>query len=485
MPEIRFGPFLGGITGEPENNTQVSFDDCQHFDVFTNPFLLTPYRDLEANEDKTFTITDFEYANDTLFGQGRNTGDTKVKIYEKASNAIDDDWTAATGSEAASVGATNRGTFKHYKNYIYGVRANTSVYRWGDITGTPTFTEGFGTISSVSGKRVSEGIIAKDDVLYIPHDTDLASVDDSATFTAVAFDLPDEITSLENWGNYLAIATKGDGITTNSRVFLWNLIDADPSEVVDWGREELFLIGRLGDALYGVSLTEGTSLSFDQSLVIKRWAGGQEAEVIFQKNLGGTGYSITKHRHVEDNRISFGLSKNDNSETNKGIWAIGRKNAKFPVIVNHEIKAINDEAITTIENFFKLGDHYFIAHSTDGSVDRTDNAANFTATSFVETEIFNGGDPTKEKNMKGVTVSYKPLPANGQAVLKVKVNRASSWSTVFTETTNDATETFETRLGASTHFNRFKEIQFRIESTGKAEILGLRAEWEFTGSKID
>ena len=79
----------------------------------------------------------------------------------------------------------------------------------------------------------------------------------------------------------------------------------------------------------------------------------------------------------------------------------------------------------------------------------------------------------------GITVTTEPLPTAGQVVLKFKKDEETSFTTIFTEATNDSIS-----FSAVTSLPKdYKEIQFRIESTGGAEITGFTFKEELTGKR--
>jgi len=68
------------------------------------------------------------------------------------------------------------------------------------------------------------------------------------------------------------------------------------------------------------------------------------------------------------------------------------------------------------------------------------------------------------------------LPTNGQIVLKYRKDKDlvdGAWTTIFTEATDDSIEFDAINISGAT-LPEYKEIQFRIESTGGAVITGLK-----------
>jgi hypothetical protein len=98
--------------------------------------------------------------------------------------------------------------------------------------------------------------------------------------------------------------------------------------------------------------------------------------------------------------------------------------------------------------------------------------------------VFNGDKPYMTKAMKGITLTYDPMPTAGSVVLKYKINEdinkaASTWTTIFTDTTDYAISHDAVNVeSAGTPIPKFKEIQFRIEISGNAKLTGVRFVYE-------
>jgi hypothetical protein len=85
------------------------------------------------------------------------------------------------------------------------------------------------------------------------------------------------------------------------------------------------------------------------------------------------------------------------------------------------------------------------------------------------------------KQLMSVAVTYESLDADEQVVLKYKVDDGS-YVTVFTEATDGVIVTEMPK--ATDEFTAGREYQFRIESTGGAEITGLYYTYELIPSHI-
>jgi len=77
------------------------------------------------------------------------------------------------------------------------------------------------------------------------------------------------------------------------------------------------------------------------------------------------------------------------------------------------------------------------------------------------------------------------LPTAGQVVMKYRVNNETSYTTIFTDTTdNDITHSAVNIESSGATLPQFRELQLRVESTGNAEITGISLKWEEIDSKL-
>src|SRR5574343_1184236 len=87
--EISISDFNGGISDDSRKSSANEFQITKHFDIFSNPKRLTPYRSLETDTHdgststgmKQYFVKDFVYASSSayLYGLGKTAiGKTKV-----------------------------------------------------------------------------------------------------------------------------------------------------------------------------------------------------------------------------------------------------------------------------------------------------------------------------------------------------------------------------------------------------------------------
>lgn len=482
--EIKVEHFFGGIADDPRSSATSEFIISKHFDCFSQPKRLIPYRSLEADTEtsvsatdlKQYLVKDFLYASASakLYGLGQNgTGKTKIVYKADATTGL---WTLPASSEGN--GAVQYGCLVEYKDYLWGFQGTTQVFKWGLLSGTPTITDTAGTVGTITS--VAQGLIGKDDNLYLPYNNKLARVTSGGTVNDAVLTLPTDIkiTSLSRYGNYLAIGCAPiSTFNGKSVVYLWNYTSVDVQESIDWGEGELRVVETIEGLLVGVTdryLNNSTGAGRG-SMIIQVYQGGvpQVVKEIFTQALSGKTMPLSKA--VKNNRVFFCAKIMTNSagtEYNEGIWSFGRKNVNYPYTLNLDII---DENVTTdgIQSFGTAANYFFVAHSLDGSVDKTNDVATYAFNSIHETQILNFGETDSDKRLESFKVYFRKLATGESVTLKYKVDDATSWTTIGTASTvGDLSRTFLSLEATDTNFASGKEYKFQIISTGGAEPTG-------------
>lgn len=482
--EIKRDSFFGGISDDVRGDNATEFAIAKHFDIFSQPNRMIPYRSLEADTNdgstetgmKQYLVQDFLYhsASSKLYAMGQTAGGN-MKIVYKA-DATTGNWTLPASSEGNS--SVLNGCLVEYKDYLWGFQGTNQVFRWGLLSGTPSITNSQGTVGTITS--VAQGIIGKDDNLYLPYNNKLARVTSGGTVSDEVLVLPTnfKITSICNFGNYLAIACAPvSTFNGTSKVFLWNLTSDDVQEVIDWGEGELRVLETIEGMLVGVTdryLNNATGAGRG-SMIIQAYSGGvpQVVKEVFTQALSGKTMPLSKA--TKNNRVFFSAKIMTNSagtEYSEGIWSFGRKNASYPYTLNLDVI---DENVNTsgIQAFGTAANYFFVSHSGDGSIDKTNDANTYAFTSLYESQVFDFDDPFSTKRLEAVRIGFPKLVTGTTYTLKYKVDGATSWTTIGTYSTADAlSRTFLNIESTGAAFASGREFQFQIGSTGGGEITG-------------
>ncbi len=484
--ETKINRFDGGILKDLRENSANGFAITKHFDTFSNKHKLTPYRSYEANETKTFKLIKFLFANSNVYGFGVVVGGGVAKIYKKTGDVITGAWTE--DQNVNGTGARNEKVFFHYKNYLYYWAAGTALWRHGDITGTPTNA----SYQSIAYTNVAQPVHhPADDCAYFFQDNIVHRIKLNGDWDATVLTLPSNlvITSATPYGNYLAIGCKSSTGVGNSIVFLWDRDSslATISQKIDWGLGELVVLAEIDGVLYGISnVSTNSAFGIKYKIHIKAYTG----TIIFIQELdtdtattGDSAAYASGDYQVRNNKLYFAVhtGASANAKNYTGIWVIGKHEIGSPLATTLAYKIDTDASSDLIQGFFFVQDYLFVAHSSDGSVDRIDDQATYSATSIYESKIFNNEDSSQKKKLLGITVITPPLPAAGQVDLKYRKDEDldSTWTIIFTHTTDDSISHSAINIESSgATLPEFKEIQFRIESIYGAEITGLKFRYE-------
>lgn len=479
---IKVNNFEGGISDNPRKASASEFILSKHFDIFSDTQKLTPYRSLEADtatsvsstDLKQYVVRDFLYASKStkLYGLGVN-GSAQTKIVEK-SDATTGLWDLPASSEGN--GARQSNCLVEFQDYLWGFQGTNQIFKWGLLSGTPSITNSVATVATAI-TSVAQGIIAADANLYLAYNNAVVRIAPGLTITDVAKVVPSnfKITSLTNYGKYLAISCAPvNSFNGTSKVFIWDLSSDLFADSIDWGEGDLMVLENIEGYLVGVTnrYLNNSVGAGRGSLIIQTYSGGspQVEKEIFTQKLTGLAMPISKA--VKNNRLLFAAKLMTNSagtEYNEGIWSFGRKNAKYPWALTLDVI---DENVTTagIQAFGTAGNFFFIAHSADGSIDKTDDTAAYTFTSILETQIYDFGDVDVEKRLEAIKVSFRRLATGEVLTVKMKTDDASVWTTVGTfNTVGKLSRTF-LQLSTGANFPTGQEYKFRLESTGGLEI---------------
>lgn len=465
--QILIQNFSGGVSDDVRQTGNV-FAITKHFDIFSAPNKLRPYKGRESAYASQSTIKhqNFLFYNAKLYALGVVTATTKAQI--DTYTGIDNPTVATPTNAQDASGSTDFFLFVQYKGKIYG-SASTRVWSY-DIAGT-TFTA---TARSLAA--TAQGIVhSKSDTLFIPCTNVIARLN-STTWTDAALTLPSNyiITSLCEYGNYLAIACRpaysGAG---PSKVFLWDMISADVTEVIDFPGD-LYAIENLGNILVGVSKYVASNSTFPSKIILTQYNGATTK--IFKKipvSIASVP-AIVGQQKVED-RFYFGLTASSfGGSTNDytGLWCIAKnEDGQFAVTLD-TLPSNTANLASQMKGFFVIQEYTYISfldstNSDAFAITKTNDAATYDATSILETQKYNGGNSSMTKEIVGIAVMTEPIPSGGSYTVKMKRDAESSYTTVATNSTANSLgkehiniESTQAALGEC------KELQLQVTSTG-------------------
>jgi hypothetical protein len=500
--EQKINKFDGGIINDPRDPKENTARVISNFDILTDFHRMIPYRDSEDGDSaggtsfkKNFAVGLRTGSTYSLFALGVISGTNRAEILYKglstgATFDLSENTWNNTGSHQSSAGATAFDLFVFYKKtgLFYGAKAGTQL--WGYNPSTPSFDEDIITTNGgtpFAYTNIAQGLVhSKDDILYIPYDNKIAK-NNNASWTNAALTLPTHfvIRSICEYGNYLAIAAAPVSGVGKSVVFLWDrdATLATLSETIDWGEGDLRIIEEIGGVLVGISVIGGTAINLDDRVIFKYVSGNKAIKFMELKgDIGTLANSIPLRKQKIHEKLYFMMAITINGTVREGVWSVGRESGGgFSII--HERTPNNDTALVsgTLWSFIFIGDFLFQAYdsSSTHAVSKSNDQNTYTATSIYESKIFNGGDSSKTKKLIGFTIFTEYLPSGGQVVVKyMKDSDTSFGTTILTHSTQNDIRKSATLDSTGAILPIFKEIQFRLESTGNAVITGFKFKYE-------
>ena len=505
--ETKINRFDGGIVNDPRDPRKGVCRVSTNFDLLTNPYKITPYRNSESGDSASATSQkqNFAMALRTgsiykLYALGVKSGTAIAEVMCKDPINTADDYTNATwqspNNNQAALGATSFDLFVYYK---YTTAANSRIF--GALGGTriwscdPTSVAVFDDAGhNLTYTNIAQGLVfSKDDILYIPYDNKIAKNNQGA-WTDAALTLPSHlyITTIWENGNYLMIACAPLSGIGNSVVYQWDRDSslATLSESIDGG-EGIIKVGENIDGTnITISLSGGTSATFKDKVIFKYLSGNQLIQ--FRELVGTTSTLFPSVKQKKGNRLYFMMSIVLNGTRREGVWSIG-KNSSGQLAVTHERTPNNDTALTAgtsnLYNFIFVGDYLFQSYMTSSAyaLSKTNNQESYEGqTAIYETKKYFAGDSSLKKKLIGVSVMTEPLPIAGQVVLKYRMDEETSYTPIMTEATDNSISHSALNIESSGDNlpNDYKEIDFRIESIGGAEVTCFKFKEEIIGKDI-
>lgn len=505
--------YIRGATGE----SSVS----KHFDILSYPRRLQPVRSMTAESVTDSKIGNIITAsNGLMYGVGTDPSNpTLGKLWYRQGFGASDVWASLATNQLS--GATLRtGDYAFLTEYpdAGNVRtifwASTNLLLASDPAGGSS-----AATDSLTFSTISQGFVhPKDKVLYFSYQTTtatyIASISPNASafgthnYTALTLSKRYRVYSLTNYGDYLAIgATSNDGVgASTSVVILWDRDTslATVSEIIPWGAGNLKVLNNLNGVLVGVSTMSSNqtgSVQDHDAIQIKAYAGGAEPTLI--KEISTTRLTTTapmcaineRVNFVYNNRLYFSANivGGGTAPAYYGLWSVGKtKTNRWATTI--ERMATNTGTETGVIAAAMSGDFCSMCHTAVGTLTFTTNGNNlstiYDATSIYETTInpeMSDDDYDVNKQLTKVFVSYLPLPADAQIVVKYRVDclqnasgstLGAGWTTVISRTTDNEGYFEMTIDNAGSQFTAGRKYEFRIESTDGAIITGLGYEYK-------
>lgn len=446
--------FTEGISDDPRRTDLGLSQLVSNFDIFTNHKRLIPTVDTEDGDSGSSTSQKqiFDIGLWTpgggswrLFGLGVVSGTGRAEINMKTltvggSDDLSDAAWLSPSNNASSGGATDFRLFVYYKTTgkFYGASGGSAIWAF-----TPDGSTAFDDAShSLTYKTLAQGLVhSKDDNLYIPYDNKIAR-NNAGSWTDAAITLPSSfyITSICEFGNYLAIAAAPLSGVGKSRVYLWDRDAslATLSESIDWGEGILMVIEELEGALLGISIA-GNSQTRTRSRIIFKKSDGTNTAQKFLELLAplSTVTNLLQTKQKANSRIYFMMNITIDGIMREGVWALGvASNGQYGIA----LERVPDNKVSVVglggvlRNFIVVGDFIFIAFVDSNStyaLRHTNDQQVYTTNCTYESVIKNAGDSSKTKKLVGISSMFEPLPSGALVRNYYKKDSEATFRKVF------------------------------------------------------
>lgn len=461
----RIAEFNVSMTADPRS--PLGFARIQHFRIFDKK--LVPQLSSKADEIKTMDIERLLYApwlpgtGYALFGLGVKSGTSNPAIFIKGNitgDIVADSWGTPANNESTT-GTRTSDAFFYYKSFFYGFHGGTSLWSYGDLRGSPTFTDAYQSITYASVAQPVHH--PSDDCAYFFADNKVYRLNGSS-WDGLVLTLPDNlvITSADALSDYLVIACKSISGVENSTAFVWDR-DSSLSTVtqrIDWGKGDLIHIANLNGVLIGVTdfFTSNELGHNFGKIIIKRAAADKAVTIAEYETDAIAAATFTGNKMVIDDKLHFPLHLHRQGAVWEGIWAVDS--------AGRVTIPLTEEDVSTdgrIQGIYKTGNYFWVMHSADGSINRTDDQNNFTYTSILETNIL--GTPDVQLQLVGATVGFEPLLSGQSVELLYRKDGDTNWTAMKTVSTVGATS-LPVTMDANGKAPVFHAIQYRIQSLG-------------------
>lgn len=501
MTTISQNKFDGGHAQDIRTTQTNECEESLNFDLYTNPFKLIPiYDNVLMNDDNAVEFSDVNVCtvagNTYLVCLAQESSISTKPTFYITTNGVNGGW----DKQAVGTNEIKKGTLEVYLQQAFCIGVNGTSYNLQRYNSANSVTN-IGSITATASLNIPKPFVhPSDNKLYIAVGNYIGRWDNSSFIHSqgggISLALPSnyQISSLCDWGDYLAIGTKPTNGIGNSYVYLWDrdigLVDAN--QKIDFGEADLNIIENIGNTLIGImyprnitSVTGGiTSTILTNKIDIKEWTGG--AVEIIKSITTGDSNNINILKAKKDNKLYFAKGYHETA-----IWCFYKNKSGYWTITKE--RYIGNGVITTnqINSINIVGDYFYISSVNDSGVTPKIQMATSLNKTFLRTSIYKTtinpsmpiGDRYQAKQLQAAQVSFIGK-ANGNIALKYSVD-GSTWTYIINEATTAKIDSRE----ATMEFTGIpllsgNEFQFQIESTGGVEVTELKYRYDKLNSTI-
>lgn len=428
--------FYAGMIRDDKSKITGASSNLEEVDIFSNADYIQAEQILSSDALPATTEV-YAYTSDTagtVYGYGKETAGSKVRIVSVATGGADDPSTFATLSTSAD--ATNLAYAVSPIQYFKTTEAtpNWLYYCTKTAGGVVTLfrqkTDGtgeasVGALTGLSGSfdRISMKVIAA--TLHITNGGSIATVDQDGVFTNAAFNLPLDWISVDlaPVGTVaLILARPSDRSINATKGFWWDLVPVAESEYD--GYDDSFEIS-VGGAQWITNYKErvilfcainGKGRFFILNGAFQGSVPQELPGVILTSVATETSaqpISPAKSVCTKDKILYFGVFKTDKT----GIYALGQLDDDKPqALLLSKRFSTTDYSLHKPTALFILGPNYYACYVDNGTAStarcESNNSPSRSSSGIYETVYFDDGAPNTDKKFEGIFVATQPIPAS-------------------------------------------------------------------------
>lgn len=516
MAKVLINRWDGGVSLSERPQTVNEQSSSQGFDIFKDSFKLTKIDNQTVNETASgASVTTGECpiydatkrASDGRIigvGQTSGSGSTSFRFYRKDSS-ITGTWQQ---NSAVANGIINWNAYAIlYKDVQYGYYTQTSesrLYRY-DSDSAHTL---IGTTADAHGSITPRPVVhSQDNNLYMGSNKTISKFD-GTTFTASAITLPYYISSMCEFGTYLAIACQSP---EGGVIYLWgrDTTLTTLQDVIKVDNGKLQIIENLDG--YLVAITETPYDPYTGSIAIastyktitaRMYIGGTMKKVqstFVGSNENGSNQLLSHKKAIRDGTLIFSTGSNY-------LMRFGlNQNGQY--VMSRDAEAVaSGKTLVNQYGFFVLGDYLFSAFRassgspSEGLLYRNNSTQNSGTSEYVDTAYYVTtinpsmpiGDRIKDKTLTAVALKFYSLSTTtGTVTIKVSVDNGTTYTTLVSQ--NAATTAFPSKYyrieasedSSSASFPSGVEFLFKIETTYKIDPIEFFYEYDTTASLVN
>lgn len=433
--------FYGGIVRNDKSRIIGASSNMEELDIFTNKNYILPETIFSADTLPSSTEL-YDYAvgdDDILYGYGKETGASKVRIVKLENSGASNpgSWATLFTSSSSDV-AKYEGVIEWHKTsegggrkWLYYIAGTNTLKRYGNLAGTPA-EETVGTLSGLTGSWDKPWVKRIFGELYIGHRQFVAKVDDDGNFTEKAFTLPNNWEGVDGVpiSDTMGILCKNvNQLVNHSMIYQWDLTAS--SQFVD------SIVIPMGGGQWIINHKEDIRVccALNGELRLYQISGSFPIETHKLDNIGtetGTqAISPAKSVAVKENILYFGLYKTDKS----GLYALGQTDETTPVaLVLSKRFGTTDYSKHKPTSTFIQGSNFYAAYDNDqvASVARCEcqNSPSRSSNAVYESIWLDYGSSVKDKDLEEIYLPTYPLPASTKIALSIATDYSSSYTAV-------------------------------------------------------